>query len=140
MGFNARYYAPYFAFFIVPALLVVDRWLTPDDDAHAESRWPRNTLLIRSCATGILMLSFLALSSESVQATVRRLEAKSRFEYEPAHLNIAASSALPDKTWQEIMMDFTDLLISPLPRGVTVAATEVGYLGSKAPQANVIDL
>jgi hypothetical protein len=86
------------------------------------------------------MLCFLALSSESVQATVRRFEARSHFEYEPAHLDIVASTALPEKTWQEIMTNLTDLLITPLPKGTTVAATEVGYLGSKAPLANVIDL
>ncbi|WP_158945826.1 hypothetical protein [Granulicella sp. S190] len=139
MGFNARYYTPYFAFFIVPALLLVDRWLIPNE-ASTESRWPRHTLLLRSGATALLMLCFLALSSEGVQATVRRLEARPRFEYEPAHLDIAAGTALPEKTWQEIMTNLTDLLISPLPKGTTVAATEVGYLGSKSPQANIIDL
>jgi hypothetical protein len=139
MGFKARYYTPYFGFFIVPALLVLDRWMI-HDEVQAEARWPRRTLLIRSCATALLMLFFLALSSQGVQAGVRRLEARSRFEYEPAHLDISARTALPEKTWQEIMTNLTDLLVSPLPKGTTVAATEVGYLGSNAPQANIIDL
>ena len=38
------------------------------------------------------------------------------------------------------MTQITDDLIAPLPPGVTVAATEVGYLGFRAAHANVIDL
>jgi hypothetical protein len=38
------------------------------------------------------------------------------------------------------MADITDRLIAPLPAGTTVAATEVGYLGSRAPQIAIIDL
>jgi putative Ca2+/H+ antiporter (TMEM165/GDT1 family) len=139
MGFNARYYTPYFAFFVVPALLVLDRWLT-SEDLNAAEQWPRRTLLVRSCAVALMMLCFLGLSSESVQATVRRLEAGTHFEYEPAHLDIAASSPLPGQPWDVAMRDITDLLMAPLPRGATVAATEVGYLGDRAPQINVIDL
>jgi hypothetical protein len=139
MGFNARYYTPYFAFFVVPALLVVDRWFT-SEDVPAEQRWPRNTLLVRSCVTAFLMLSFLGLSSEGVQAAVRRLEARQHFEYDPVHFDITASAPLPEKNWDVMMTDITDLLVSPLPRGLTVASTEVGYLGSRAAQINVIDL
>jgi hypothetical protein len=139
MGFNARYYTPYFAFFIVPALLVVDRWLAEKTES-IEERWPHNTLLVRSCVTAIMMICFLGLSSESVQATVRRLEARSRLEYEPARLETAATAPLPETDWATMMADITDRLVAPLPPGVTVAATEVGYLGSQAPQANIIDL
>jgi hypothetical protein len=139
MGFNARYYTPYLAFFIVPALLVADRWLAEKTES-IEERWPRNTLLVRSCVTAIMMICFLGLSSESVQATVRRLEARSRLEYEPARLETAATAPLPETGWATMMADITDRLVAPLPPGVTVAATEVGYLGSKAPQVNIIDL
>ena len=38
------------------------------------------------------------------------------------------------------MTDLTDLLVAPLPKGATVAATEVGYLGDRAAQVNMIDL
>ena len=138
MGFNARYYTPYFPFFIVPALLVLDRWLS--DEQSAEERWPRKTLLVRSCAVALMMICFLALSSESVQATVRRLEAKAHFEYEPAQVEIAASSPLPSMPWDVAMSDITDRLIAPLPKGTTVAASEVGYLGSRVPQISIIDL
>jgi hypothetical protein len=75
-----------------------------------------------------------------VQAAVRRLEARQHFEYDPVHFDIAASAPLPEKNWDVMMTDITDLLVSPLPRGLTVASTEVGYLGSRAAQINVIDL
>jgi hypothetical protein len=139
MGFNSRYYAPYLAFFIVPALLVVDRWFATED-AAVEERWPRHTLAVRSCVAVLLMVCFLGLSSESAQAKIRRMEAKSHFEYEPAHLEVAARAPLPTQNWDVMMADITDLLVAPLPRGVTVGASEVGYLGSRATQVNVIDL
>jgi hypothetical protein len=138
MGFNARYYTPYFAFFIVPALLVLDRWLS--EEQPAEERWPGKTLLVRSGAVALMMICFLALSSEGVQARVRRLEARTHFEYEPAQVEIAASSPLPLMPWDVTMADITDRLIAPLPAGTRVAASEVGYLGSRAPQVNIIDL
>ncbi len=139
MGFNARYYAPYFAFFIVPALLVVDRWVGRED-APSEDRWPRHTLLVRTCVAASLMVCFLALPSERVQATIRRLEGRSHYEYEPVRLDIAASVPLPAKNWDVTMIAITDLLVAPLPRGTAVTATEVGYIGSRASQVNIIDL
>jgi len=138
MGFHARFYAPYFAFFIVPALLVVDRWI--DGDVEMEEQWPGRTLAVRSCVAGVMVLCFLALTSERVQAKVRRMERRSHLEYDPVRLDIAASAPLPVKNWDETMTAVTDLLVAPLPRGVTVGATEVGYLGNRAGQVNVIDL
>jgi len=138
MGFSGRFYAPYLAFFIVPALLVVDRWI--DGGVEAEEPWPGRALLVRSCVVGVMVFCFLALTSERVQAKVRRMERRSHFEYDPVRLEVAASAPLPVKNWDEMMTVVTDLLVAPLPCGTTVAATEVGYLGSRAGQVNVIDL
>jgi hypothetical protein len=139
MGFNARYYVPYFAFFIVPGLLVIDRWMA-SGDAPVEVRWPGKTLLVRGCVTAVVMVCFLALSSEAVLARIRRAEARVHFEYAPAQVAMAASVPLPVMAWDAMMRDVTDLLVAPLPKGATVAASEVGYLGSRAAQVNVIDL
>jgi hypothetical protein len=140
MGFNARYYAPYFAFFIVPALLVLDRWMIDGWLLDGENVWPRRSLLIRSSLAAALMLCFLALSSEGVIAAVRHAERRSHFEYDPVRFQIAATAPLPEVHWDDMMTDLTDLLVRPLPAGVTVAATEVGYLGAQAPQVDIIDL
>jgi hypothetical protein len=139
MGFNARYYVPYLAFFVVPALLVLDRW-TADAETPVGDPWPANSLLVRGSATAIVMMCFLALSSEGVQAGIRRTEAGVHTEYDPARVEMSASAPLPAVPWDVMMRDVTDMLVAPLPRGVTVAATEVGYLGARASQVNVIDM
>lgn len=138
MGFDSRYYVPYAPLIAVPALLVLDRWLAlPASEPDA---WPRHTLQTRALLTAAMLLFFLVLSSEAVQGKLRRLEHGSHDEYDAAQLNITASTALPPVPWQAMMTSITDDLIAPLPAGATVAATEVGYLGERASQINVIDL
>jgi hypothetical protein len=138
MGFDSRYYVPYSPLIIVPALLILDRWLAlPTADSIA---WPRHTLRNRGALTAAMVLFFFAFSSQAVQGKFRRLEHGHHFEYDPAQLNITATTPLPGVDWQPIMQDITDDLIAPLPPGTTVASTEVGYLGERASQINVIDL
>jgi hypothetical protein len=137
MGFNSRYYVPYTPLIVVPVLLVLDRWLASGSEAGA---WPGHTLRNRSVLTAALLLFFLVLSSEAVQGKLRRLEHGYHFEYDPAQLSITAAVPLPKTDWQPMMASITDDFIAPLPPGVTVAATEVGYLGERASQLNVIDL
>ena len=123
---------------IVPAILVLDRWLAvPTTDPAA---WPGHTLRNRAALTAAMLLFFLAFSSQAVQRDFRRLEHGHHVEYDPAQLNITATTPLPDVDWQPMMQDITDDLIAPLPPGTTVAATEVGYLGDHASHINVIDL
>lgn len=137
MGFSARYYAPYFALLVVPAMLVVDGRFVKSEK---EETWQRGSLLVRGCVTAAMLVCFLALSAESVQAMVRRAEHRSHTEYDDVQLTMAASKPLPVQPWEMAMTEVTDMLVAPLPKGATVAATEVGYLGRFAPQVNVIDL
>jgi len=138
MGFNSRYYIPYAPLIAVPALLVLDRWLAaPPSEPDA---WPGHTLATRAALTAAMLLFFLVLSSEAVQGKLRHFEHGSHDEYDAAQLNITASTALPPVGWQSMMTSITDDLIAPLPPGATVAATEVGYLGERASQNNIIDL
>jgi len=137
MGFSARYYAPYFALLVVPALLVVDGWFAK---IEGEESWMGGAMLVRGCVTAALLVCFFALSSEGVQAMVRQSERRTHFEYDDTQLTMAAVTPLPLQPWQTAMAEVTDLLVAPLPKGATVAATEVGYLGRFAPQVNVIDL
>jgi hypothetical protein len=139
MGFNARYYAPYFALVIVPAMLVIDRWFAAKDDV-VQDRWPGKTLLVRGCVTGLMLVCFVALSSEGVQAKIRSVEARKHIEYDDVQYAMAAKMPLPVLPWDTAMLDVTDKLIAPLGPGITVAATEVGYLGRFAPQDDVIDM
>jgi hypothetical protein len=139
MGFNARYYAPYFAFFVVPALLVVDRWWAARSESP-EQVWFGKTLLVRGFVTAGMMVCFVGLSSEGVQAAIRHAEHRTHVEYDQPKMEINAAQPLPETPWDTTMTQVTDLLVTPLPAGATVAATEVGYLGRFAPQVNVIDL
>ncbi len=138
MGFDSRYYVPYAPLIIVPAILLLDRWLTflPME----ETAWPRHTLRNRGLLTGAMLLFFFIFSSQAAQLKFRQLEHGHHFEYDPAQLNITATTPLPAVDWQPIMQAITDDLVAPLPPGTTVAATEVGYLGVRASRINIIDL
>jgi hypothetical protein len=137
MGLNARYYVPYFAFLLVPALLVIDRW-TDSGDEPVGLRWPGKTLQVRCSVSAVVMVCFMALSSQAVVAKVRRAGASRHIEYDPVKVEIAAKTPLPTIKW--VVGDIANELVAPLPKGATVAASEVGYLGSRAPQVNIIDL
>jgi hypothetical protein len=139
MGFNSRYYAPYLIYFILPALLVIDRWTLSSERAETDTMM-RRSFLNRGIITAAMMLFFVSLSSEAVIAKIRKLGHNTWFEYDPPQLSIAAQGPLPSVFWDQTMMQVTDLLMAPLPKGATVAATEVGYLGDHTPQLNVIDL
>ena len=133
MGQYSRYYVPYFAFFILPSLLVLDRRLSAGD-----VRWPRSPRRLGVAA--VVALCCFVFASSKLVAKFRRATATGHFEYDPVHFDIAAKTPLPVLKWAQGMTAVTDLLVAPLPRGATVAATEVGYLGVKAPHVNIIDL
>jgi hypothetical protein len=133
MGQYSRYYVPYFAFFIVPSLLVLDHRMLSGD-----IRWPHSPRRI-TVAAAVALCCFV-FASPKVMAKYRRATATGHFEYDPVHFDIAAKTPLPVPKWAQGMTAVTDHLVAPLPWGATVAATEVGYLGVKAPQVNIIDL
>ncbi|MGA8939832.1 MAG: hypothetical protein WB439_11780, partial [Acidobacteriaceae bacterium] len=148
MGLNARYYIAYLAFLLVPALLVIDRWLAAGEAARenvAEEmdtarRWPGNTLWIRSGMAVALVLFFFALTFPGVAKGIRRVENETHYGYESANLVTVATAELPQKPWDTMNEQVTDLLMAKLPRGATVTGSEVGYLGARAAQVNIIDL
>ena len=138
MGFNSRYYVPYLPLIVIPSLLILDRWLAaPPSDLDA---WPAHTLRNRAALTAIVLIAFLLFSSEAVQAKFRHLEHGSHTEYDAAQLNIAATTPLPVIDWQTMMSGITNDFAVSLPPHTTLAATEVGYLGERASQLNIIDL
>ncbi len=134
MGFYARYYAPYLPLVVIPALLLLDRRLADED-------WLSTRLLrFRGAAAAAMVLLLIMLSTASVQAKIRHVEHRSRTEYEAAELTVDATLPLPQASWQTMMLSVTDDLLVPLPSSGTYAASEVGYLGERVPQATVIDL
>ena len=138
MGFDSRYYVPYAPLLVVPALLVLDRWLAlPPAEGEA---WPGHTLRNRGAVTAVLLIFFFFFYSQAVQRRFRLLEHGHHMEYDPPQLSVAATAPLPGYEWQPMMLAVTDDLIAPLPAGVTVASSEVGYLGERASGINIIDL
>ncbi|MDE1163598.1 MAG: hypothetical protein PW792_16865 [Acidobacteriaceae bacterium] len=138
MGFEARYYMPYAALLIVPALLLLDARLVAREQQGTENL--PSLLSVRSLTFVVLVVALLGLSTEAAQNKLRHLEHHHREEYDDADLAMAAAHPLPYVGWDTAMQQVTDLLVAPLPKGVSVAATEVGYLGAAAPNANVVDI
>jgi hypothetical protein len=72
-----------------------------------------------------------------------RLEALAEhrvLSYHSVTFDTPAATQLPQLDYDSTLHDFADDLVSALPGGATIAATEVGYLGARFPRINVIDL
>lgn len=139
MGFHSRYYVPYLPLLVIPALLALANALT-EGRTPEEAPTPMRPGTPRIAATLLLFLALAALSSEGVMARVRHAENRAREEYDAPTLTMTATKPLPTLSWQNAAQQLTDLLVRPLPAGTIVAATEVGYLGERAPQVDILDL
>jgi hypothetical protein len=139
MGFNARYYIPYLPLLAIPALLLVDT-LIEHLEREGTGRWLTRGLATQTAVALLFVfglqlpsLNRLALAADERAAGTTRVYAR-------VDLHIDAKTQMPVMKWVSVIEDVGTDLIKPLPRGVSVAATEVGYLGYAAPQANIIDL
>lgn len=142
MGYRSRYYAPYFAFFIVPALLVLDGRMRDktfeSEGQQADTRARALFLATAAAASACVVLIFgVHRSADVLGAVDRRLEGRP-FEYEPVRYEMKATAPLPGV--DPIRTVVGDYLLAPLPAGVSIASTETGYLGIANPTATVIDL
>jgi len=142
MGWKARYYVPYFAFFVVPALLLVDKRV--DNSARQEANaWSGNTALALGCAALALVFLFPAVRGPRVIALLEAADMaleRRPYVYDPVRVEIAATQPLPKKVWYDNIHGLGDVLFAPLPSGATIAASEVGYLGAADLHGNVIDI
>jgi len=135
MGFESRYYMPYAALLVVPALLVVDRRL-----AGSRGDWRLPVVVWHGVAAVVVAAVCLsAWPVNFVQGLDRRAHAGTPV-YEDAGLLTDAGGSLPKVDYGPVMRSLTETLVGPLPRGVKIAASEVGYLGARASQADIIDL
>ena len=131
MGFIGRYYIPLLPYLVVPALLSLDAALV------------ERQRLVRRVAFGVCLaaLGYLCIRPVEIglerQYTVRVVPAPIPVPTPP----MRASTELPvyGGGWNPINPAIARMVAS-LPAGVTVAATEVGYLACLAPGASIIDL
>ncbi len=140
MGLDSRYYVPYLGFFLVPGLLLLDRFVAAGigSGSRGISRgaWVGHAL----AAAGVMLLFVPSRAHTAVLDYVdRKVENRSQV-YAPVELTVVAAKALPEADWFRTITAMSDALVKPLPRGVTLAATEVGYLGAENPQKTLIDL
>src|SRR5216683_1006054 len=134
MGGNARYYVPYAPYLIFPALMLLDQSLEDGDLSKS-----RMTVL----RLGLLLVTFSLLDGFFPEQLVQKLDGWAegrKVRYAEAQREEAAQVPLPSLKWERAWRDLTDHVIVGLPRGATVAATEVGYMGAMTPQLTVIDL
>ena len=137
MGMAARYYAPYFAFFAVPAVLVIDRRLA-EREAGSPSLLAAMPLM-RYAMVGVVLYFTQAVYPIQTLLLADRLFEGRKYAYDDVQRVIAAPAPLPDENGLLALVDVAEMLVQPLPKGATVAASEVGYMGALAPQVNVID-
>jgi hypothetical protein len=134
MGHNARYYVPYFAYIIVPAMIMLDEALAEGDGFQIDNPLLRVSLsaLLFSVIGGVFPDTVIQHLDDWVEGP--------RIRYAEARRIEEAKMPLPPVEWTHGWRDFTDDILVELPKGATVAATEVGYVGAMAPHLNVIDL
>jgi hypothetical protein len=138
MGFDSRYYMPYLAFLVVPALLVVDRRLAEWGGA-ARSQWsPRKTVVHTLMAAALLLCCVWRVPAGVARVLDRQLM-KGKIAYAPVVLVTEGGRKLPEVSYLDAMWAVTETLVAPLPPGAKIAASEVGYLGAHAPRATIID-
>jgi hypothetical protein len=144
---------PYLAFFVVPALLMVDRrlaevWPGPRYPTHddktvmngaPEHSWGPRAAALHVMAAGAVLAVCVWSVPTGVARVIDRKLVKGHAVYEPAVLVTEGDAKLPEVPYLEAMWAVTDTLVVPLPAGATIAASEVGYLGSRAPQTTIID-
>jgi hypothetical protein len=138
MGFLARYYMPYLALVVVPALLVVDRRIA-EWQAGDRSAWSGRDLVWHGAAVTVVLLCTVGPVPPGIGRILDRRLYAGTMVYDSVTLHVAAQKPLPPTLYLDTMWGLTDELVAPLPAGASVAASEVGYLGAKAPQVTIID-
>lgn len=142
MGWGSRYYSPYFALIVVPSLLVVDRWITATEVSGRLGHIGRRAAA--ACGVAVLLVGVVLFAGHrrivrGINTVEDRLEGR-RYVYVPVKYDMTATQPLPYFAWNASVNGVADILLAPLPRGATIASTEVGYLGAAGSNANVIDL
>jgi hypothetical protein len=135
MGFEARYYFPAVPYLIVVSIMMLDEYLL---DTVQE---PLNYKLGRIIAIllPILIFSESTLRTSAVDAYKNRLIATTHLYFPSTEFAIPVDRELPERgTWP--MMNAIAKISEDLPEGTTVALSEYGLVGAKAPHIQIIDI
>ncbi len=138
MGWNSRYYYPTLPFLILGAFIAVNTYLR-----DVEKEQPR-TLGIQPWR-GILAFGILIVCTSTAVDHAATSQWRKYFIGELApftartHYTTIAATPLPTLGWLR-SFSAVDSLLMQLPRGVVLAASEYGYIGSRHPHITIIDL
>lgn len=134
MGWFARYYFPSIPFVVLSAWIVLD---------HAISNRARLSTVYLAKRTAVLLLVFLPVFCTPVRTWVIDLWGKAHSRttlFTPETEYRTVSGRLPESIpWWGSILHMASL-VGELPEGVTVAASEHGYLASENMHAVVIDM
>lgn len=133
MGWNGRFFIPFLPYVVIPSFLSLDAML-------ARGLTWRD--LGRPLARGIAVGFVAFLGALALQRGIDRLYLAALLPQSIAapRLEYKATAPLPEKPWFTVARQIGDGIISRLPAGSAVAASEVGYIGSAAPNVTVVDL
>jgi hypothetical protein len=133
MGWNGRYFIPFLPYIVIPGLLSLDTML-----ARGLTWRDLGRPLVRGIGVGFVAL----LGALALQPAIDRLYFAALLPQSVAvpRLEYRAAAPLPEKPWFTVVRQIGDGIISRLPAGSIVAASEVGYIGSMAPHVTIVDL
>lgn len=129
MGFHGRFYVPWIALLIPPAIFAATHALT-------RLRKMRAAALIPSLAS-IGMAAFLLPGL--VREPVMQWHFATLHPVEVPEWKVGSTAPLPEASWGMVIRALGDEVIAKLPAGATIAATEVGYLGAANAKVTLID-
>lgn len=137
MGFWSRYYVPYSALILIPALLLLDRrWAEGNLNLAFVLRAPaKRSLLVALCAClalGIVPHRLINWLDDRSEGPI--------VAYDPPRFTMPQPQPLPPMPVKTLLLDMGDKLVARLPAGSSVAASEVGYIAAQAPRVKIIDI
>jgi len=134
-GSYARYYMPGYPFLTMGALLIFDRRLV--DFEQLNLSWVRQ-FAYRFSYAGLFVIAVSPLFGERLDGLYRLLVLQP-VDQQNEMAYPMPPSPLPELTWHESMVAFSQLL-PVLPPGSVAAMSEVGYTGYVAPGVHIIDV
>lgn len=130
---HARYYFPAVPFMILPAMVMLDDFIT---DRIEGVSWPTSRMIKSVMASALLVAMLSPLFGDRVAGFYRIyvLERADKKFQQPV-LGTALAPKLP---WSQSLLAMSHV-IANLPNGTVVALSEVGYIGALSPHIRIID-
>lgn len=133
MGWLGRYYVPFLPYVVVPALLLLDRSIAEGETARA---------LLARLGKGMAIVAAVMIAA-LIAGPGLEDSYKARTLPQPIalpRLPVGTSVTIGRLGWLQTITVISADVIEPLPAGAVVAASEIGFIGAKAPHVTLIDL